>query len=152
MTHSITGDKESPDMRASSIPLGSAQPILSVSNVAEGVEHYRTVLGFFLEFAMHDESGAPYFANLWRGELSVFLVSREGLGPSSTLCNLRDPAAIDALYDDLVKAGANITEPPEHKPWGIYAMKVVDLDKNEFSFTCSSPAYDGTSEYEDLRG
>ena len=137
MTDNITGDTEIPE-RATSQTLSGAHPMLAVSDVDVAIEHYRTVLGFFVEWAHHDESGSARIANLWRGQLSIFLMGREGFGPSCVYCHLGDRVEVDALYTDLVEAGANITESPADRPWGLYEMRFVDLDNNEFRIACSS--------------
>lgn len=150
MTHTITGDVEIEQMRARRIPLGTANPRLLVSNVDEAIKHYRDVLGFYVEFALNDESGSAYLANMCRGGLAVFLVKYGEHGPSSTFSWLRDAKLLDALHEDLLQCGANIKDGPEHKPWGIYEMTVVDPYKNEFKFATNSPKV--TGDFDDLRG
>ena len=39
---------------------------------------------------------------------------------------------IDATYQELKTAGANIVEPLEKKPWGLWQFTVADLDGNLF--------------------
>ena len=137
MTEEITGDSEVPE-RATSHSLGQAHPMLAVSNVDTAIEYYRTMLGFFVEWAAHDESGSACMANLWRGKLSLFLMRSDRFGPSCVYCHLGGRAEVDALYQDLVDAGAKITESPADRPWGNYEMWFVDLDNNEFRVACSS--------------
>jgi uncharacterized glyoxalase superfamily protein PhnB len=35
---------------------------------------------------------------------------------------------LDALYKEWTRKGARILEPPSHRPWGMYEMRVQDLD------------------------
>lgn len=120
------------------MPLAGAHPMLAVSNVDAAIEHYRTILGFFVEWVLHDELGSSYIANLWRGKLSIFLMCRDEFGPSCIYCHLGNRAEVDDLYTDLADAGANITESPTDRSWGNYEMSFVDLDNNEFRVACSS--------------
>lgn len=134
-------DREIP-ARATSQPLSAAHPMLSVADVEASIDFYRSTLGFFLEWAGADESGRASIANLWRGELSLFLMSRSGFGPSCVYCHLDDETEVDELHRDLVEAGAEISEVPVHRSWGLYEMRINDLDGNQFRFACSSQRED----------
>lgn len=41
---------------------------------------------------------------------------------------------IDATYGELKSSGANIVDPLERKPWGLWQFTVEDLDGNLFHF------------------
>jgi uncharacterized glyoxalase superfamily protein PhnB len=43
---------------------------------------------------------------------------------------------VDATFNELKSAGANIVEPLEKKPWGLRQFTVDDLDGNRFYFYC----------------
>ena len=137
MADSVTGDAEIPE-RATSQRLSGAHPMLAVADVDATIEHYRAALGFFVEWALYEDSGAVGIANLWRGQLSLFLIRSSRFGPSCVYCHLGDRAEVDDIHQDLVEAGANVTEPPSVRPWGLYEMRFVDLDENEFRMACFS--------------
>ena len=47
---------------------------------------------------------------------------------------------IDATYNELKSAGANIVDPLEKKPWGLRQFTVEDIDGNRFYFTTTNQA------------
>ena len=128
----ITHDTEV-SARSKEPHVGRAHPLLSVSDLDAAIEHYRTVLGFFLEWARY-EGPSGGIANLWRGELSLFLRADSGSGSSCVYSHLADRSVVDALYQDLLQAGARVTQAPSERPWGTYELRVEDLDGNEFQF------------------
>jgi catechol 2,3-dioxygenase-like lactoylglutathione lyase family enzyme len=135
MNERITGDAEVP-ARAANCTMGQAHPMLAVADIDAAIEHYRSVLGFFLEWARYDEDGPGGIANLWRGELSLFVMTTEGFGPSRVYCHLASRRKVDELHADLVAHGAHIRSAPAPRAWGNYEMAFADLDGNEFRIAC----------------
>ena len=124
--------------RATSLPLSHAHPMLSVVDVDAALEYYRTALGFFVEWAQRDEEGSTTLANLWRGGLSLFLMHSDSFGPTRVYCHLSGRSELESLHADLVAAGATILDAPTERPWGLYEMRVADLDGNELDFACAA--------------
>ena len=135
----VYGEAEVPS-RATNLHLGHAHPILSVVEVDSAIDYYRTALGFFVEWAKRDETGSTTIANLWRGELSLFLIRSEIFGPSCVYCNLENRQDLESLHADFLAAGATVAEAPSDQPWGSYEMRVTDLDGNEITFACAGSA------------
>ena len=136
MTERINADSEA-NPRSIALPLNHAHPMLAVADIDAAIEHYREVLGFYLEWARYGEDSGG-IANLWRGSLAIHLMTNRRFGPSRVYCHLESRREVELLHDDLRAAAAKVTEAPADRPWGNYEMAVVDLDGNEFRFAASS--------------
>ena len=110
-------------------PIGHPVPELPVADVERAQQHYRDTLGF--------EIGWLYPCN------EIGSVSRADMGP--IFFRKRKPPFepaihwvyaedIDASYQELKSSGANIVDPLEKKPWGLWQFTVQDLDGNLFYF------------------
>jgi uncharacterized glyoxalase superfamily protein PhnB len=50
---------------------------------------------------------------------------------------------LDALHLEWMRNGAKIIEPPSLRPWGMYEMRVLDLDSH--TFRLSAPPKKGVT-------
>src|SRR5262249_8911185 len=114
------------------------RPILCVESVARSIEYYVNCLGFRLgwawstekqRFLHHFELEAPTFALVGRGPVQ-FMLSQQSQGAPGMWLHLDVHTAdqLDALYEEWAQKGARIVEPPCVRPWGMYEMRVQDLD------------------------
>jgi uncharacterized glyoxalase superfamily protein PhnB len=103
-------------------------PELPVVDVERSQKYYRDVLGFEIGWLYAGkEIGA-----VSRGEVAIFFRKRtEPFEPAVHWVFADD---VDAAYEELKSAGANIAEPLETKPWGLRQFTVRDLDGNLFYF------------------
>ncbi len=127
-------------------PFTFCTPIFSVSDLSASLVHYREVLGWTVEWQWSDEAqfegGAPTFACVRRGEVTLFLgQERQGSPGSWIFLNVATLADLEALHDELSAKGARIAEPPSDCPWGMREMLVQDLDGN--TLRIGAPAGEG---------
>jgi uncharacterized glyoxalase superfamily protein PhnB len=112
-------------------------PILCVNNVEKSLKYYKDILGFSIEWFWSEDKGfnkgTASFASVCRGDIGYFLAEQcqgnPGAWSSLFLENLDE---LEVLYQEYLKTGADIIEPPEDKPWGMREMLVQDLDGNKF--------------------
>jgi uncharacterized glyoxalase superfamily protein PhnB len=118
--------------------LFGCRPILCAESVARSIAYYLDCLGFHLGWAWSDveqrflEPGdpcSPSFALVGRGRVQLML-SQRSQGTSGVWLHLDVHRAeqVDALHDEWFRKGATILEPPSTRPWGMYEMRVQDLD------------------------
>ncbi len=130
----------------------ACRPILAVSNVATSIRYYRDVLGFKVGWAWSDDTSsflevddesAPSFALVGRGKIQVML-AETGQGTRGTWLHLDVKTAddIDDLFHEWSNSAANIIEAPSIRAWGMYEMRIQDLDQNVFRV--SSPLREAT--------
>ncbi len=102
-------------------------PELPLSNIAAGIEHYRDVLGFSINYAQ-DDLGVMY-----RDSVTLLLIPKterhKGIG--SCYVYVRDA---DALHAELRAQGANVQGEPVSHPWGLRDFSVLDLEGNQLTF------------------
>lgn len=122
--------------------LFDCRPILRVESVARSVAYYVGSLGFRLGWAWSDqdkrflqpgEETQATFALVGRGHVQ-FMLSRQCQGAPGMWLHLDVHTAeqLDALYEEWARSGAHIAEPPSLRPWGMYEMRVQDLDGHTF--------------------
>jgi uncharacterized glyoxalase superfamily protein PhnB len=120
--------------------LFGCRPVLCVDNVARSIACYVDVLGFRLgltwsekeqRFLSPGEACAPTFAILGLGLVQIML-SQQSQGAPGTWLHLDAHSAdyVDELYNEWTPKGAHILEPPSLRAWGMYEMRVQDLDKH----------------------
>jgi uncharacterized glyoxalase superfamily protein PhnB len=118
--------------------LFGCRPILCVENVARSIDYYVDVLGFRLGWSWSDgekrflhpeDEGVPTFALVGRGQVQ-FMLSQKCQGAPGMWLHLDVHTAeqVDALYEAWAQKGVRIVEPPSCRPWGMYEMRVQDLD------------------------
>ena len=118
--------------------LFDVRPILSVDNVTRSIHYYVGSLGFRLAWAWStteqrflqpgDEIEIG-FALVGRGPIQ-FMLSHQSQGAPGMWLHLDVDTAeqLDALHAEWQQNGARIVEPPFLRPWGMYEMRVEDLD------------------------
>ncbi len=119
-------------------PLAACRPILCVANVARSIAYYVESLGFRIGWRWSDteqrflepqEAGESTFALVCRGQVQ-FMLSQNSQGAAGVWLHLDVLTAeqIDSLHSEWLSGGAVIVEPPALRPWGMYEMRVRDLD------------------------
>lgn len=118
--------------------LFGCRPVLCVENVARSIAYYVERLGFRLGLAWSNqeqrflrpgEEGEPAFAILGRGQVQLMLSQKSQGAPGMWLhLDVHTPQQLDALYEEWVRTAARIIEPPSLRPWGMYELRVQDLD------------------------
>ena len=118
--------------------LFGCRPILCVDSVALSIQYYVDLLGFRLGLTWSDaerrflqpgESVAPTFALVGRGPVQFMLTQQCQGAPGMWLhLDVHTAEQLDALHEEWARKGARIVEPPSHCPWGLYEMRVRDLD------------------------
>ena len=115
-----------------------ASPVLGVRHVRQAAEYYRDVLGFSLDPVdgvfqpTEDEPGGVY-AIVKRGGVWIHFQIRRGNSPERKRNSLERDVYVyvddlDALYGDLQRRGAVITQPPCVTAYGLREMVVEDLN------------------------
>lgn len=119
-----------------SAKLSTASPVFVVEDVKRSVEHYRTVLGFRVEFTHGDPAS---YAGIERDNVTVHLQmardSKRKAGQSAIYVFVTD---VDALHRELKSRGANIVNAPRDYPYGMRDFDVQDLDGNSLCFGMES--------------
>lgn len=106
-------------------------PILRVADVAAAVEHYRTALGFDVAWVRDDGIASVGLDNL------LLLIADHNAPPQSWVyAHLGSRSELDALHRRYRTSGAKVVEPPSDRPWGLYEMRVEDIDGNVFRIAC----------------
>jgi predicted enzyme related to lactoylglutathione lyase len=108
--------------------MGQPVPELPVADVERAQQHYRDALGFAIGWL---EPGKEIGA-VSRDQAVIFFRRRET--PFEPAVHWVFAEDIDAWYRELQLSGANIVEPLEKKPWGLWQFTVADLDGNLFYF------------------
>jgi uncharacterized glyoxalase superfamily protein PhnB len=118
--------------------LFDCRPILCVDSVARSIAYYVDVLGFRLgwawsaaaqRFLKDGETLAINFALVGRGPVQLMLSEKsQGVAGMWLHLDVHSGAQLDALFEAWSTRGARIVEPPIVRPWGMYEMRVEDLD------------------------
>jgi uncharacterized glyoxalase superfamily protein PhnB len=104
-----------------------ATPILNVKNFAASIDYYVNKLGFEKKW---DWGDPPEFGCVARGKVEIFLCEG-GQGQSGTWMSIF-MEDVEELYQEYLKSGAIIRQPPTNYPWGVREMNVEDLDGHRF--------------------
>ncbi len=121
-----------------SMALKSIVPILFVRDVPTSANYFRDKLGFVIDFLYGEP---PFYGAVSRDEVCIHLrcvhqpnfaelAARE---VSLILASIEVPD-VQAMFKEFEKRGAEIAEPPSHKPWGGTDFHVRDPDGNVISF------------------
>jgi predicted enzyme related to lactoylglutathione lyase len=113
---------------ARKLPFAAPVPELPVADVEPAQQHYRDHLGFEIGWLEPDKS----IGAVTRDKATIFLRKRSAPFEPSIHWIYTDD--LDATHAELHSLGANITEPPALKPWGIRQFTLKDLDGNTFHF------------------
>jgi uncharacterized glyoxalase superfamily protein PhnB len=118
--------------------LFGCRPILRSEDVSASLKYYRDALGFTIGWRWSDETGSFLTGDV-DAEVGTALVGRDGVqlilvqraqgAPGMWLhLDVRSPEEIDELHSEWMLKGARILEGPRNRPWGMYEMRVTDLD------------------------
>lgn len=118
--------------------LFGCRPILRVESATRSIEYYVEVLGFRLGWAWSDsarrfltpaDKERPTFALVGRGQVQFMLAEKsQGAAGMWLHLDVHQAAQVDSLYEEWARKGARIAEPPSLRPWGMYEMRVQDVD------------------------
>lgn len=116
----------------------SVRPILCVDNVARSLDYYVSKLGFHAgwvwagseqRFLEPGDTAEPTFALVGLGLVQLMLSQRSQGAPGMWLhIDVHQASQVDSLNELWLRNGARIIEPPTVRPWGMYEMRVQDLD------------------------
>lgn len=136
--------------------LFGVRPILCVENVTRSIIYYVGTLGFRLgwvwsdekqAFLQHGEDGVPTFALVGRGQVQFMLSQKSQGSPGMWLhLDVEKPEQLDDLFREWTQRKARIIEPPSIRPWGMYEMRVQDLDGHVFRVSAPPPANPGQAQ------
>lgn len=124
------------------------RPILRVDNVNGSIAYYRDVLGFRVgwrwseevqRFLEPDETLAAHTAFVGMGSAQLMLVQHaQGQKGMWLHLDVETAEQVDRLHALWLQRGARIVEAPTNRPWGMYELRVEDLDQH--TFRVSAPA------------
>ncbi len=110
--------------------LSRIAPEIPASDLRRSIDFYEKVLGFRLAMQMPD--GA--YAIVERDAIAIHLFRADGDRPGTVGLHIFTPE-LDALRDELLTRGADLSQDIERKPWGNRDFRVVDPAGNEIKFT-----------------
>lgn len=106
--------------------LHHATPIFRVANLALSLDYYTRILGFSIPWQL------PYYAAVKRGTCTIMLCEGGQGNPGTWLWS---PCSdVDALYEELKAAGANILQGPTNFPWESREIQILDHDNHRLRF------------------
>jgi uncharacterized glyoxalase superfamily protein PhnB len=112
--------------------LCGAATLFVVKDVPASIAYYRDVLGFQAVFTY----GEPvFYGGVERGDVIIHFQAAHrtqrmaGQGAANVFVT-----EVDALYDELLARGAQITEPPGDRPYGMRDFDLDDPDGNHLTF------------------
>ena len=108
-------------------------PILNVRDVATSIRYYIERLGFTTSWEWGDP---PTFGAVRRDGLEVQFCY-DGQGCPGTWISIW-VSDVDELYEDLVRLGAEIRQPPTNFEWGVREVNVADPDGHRIRFGMST--------------
>lgn len=129
-------------MNNNSNGISGCRPVLRVDSVARSLVYYADLLGFHVgwvwsnveqRFLRPGDTAAPGFALVGRGNVQ-FMLSEKSQGAPGMWIHLDVDSAdnIDSLYAEWTRKGARVAEPPSIRAWGMYEMRIQDLDGHTF--------------------
>ena len=114
---------------------------LFVKSVGASLRYYSDFLAFrigwrwsdeqgrFLEDGEPDEAGT---AIVGRDRVQLIITQSLAARPAWVHLDVHMPEQLDQLFLERSDRGARIVEAPAVRPWGMYEMRVTDLDRNTF--------------------
>ncbi len=126
----------------------AVRPILCVRNVPRSIEYYVNALGFALGWAWNNdearflepgENAPAHFALVACNKVAQIMLCEQAQGQPGMWLHLDvDSAAnLDRMHARWRESGAHIVEPPTVRPWGMYEMRIKDLDGHVFRVSSS---------------
>ncbi len=111
--------------------LEAAVPILSVADLSAALDYYERVLGFHVEWKWGEP---PHLAGVCRDRVEVNLSQlTSGTKPTTSKVYFQ-MAGVDAYYNRVTTAGAEVAISLADRPYGMRDFRVVDPNGNELSF------------------
>jgi uncharacterized glyoxalase superfamily protein PhnB len=111
--------------------LWAAVPVLSVDDLVAALDYYRRVLGFGQNWIWGDP---PELASVCRDRIELNLAQRGKLGPAGASQVYLQLIGIDAIWDELTRAGATIETPIADRVYGMRDFSVRDESGNRIDF------------------
>jgi uncharacterized glyoxalase superfamily protein PhnB len=112
------------------VVLETAVPILSVDDLIAALEYYQRVLGFRVGW----QWGEPArLASVCRDRVELNL--SQGSGGTAFISKVYfQMSGVEAYYDQITVAGANVAEALAVRPYGMRDFRIIDPSGNELSF------------------
>lgn len=104
---------------------------IGVRDVAQAVAFYERAVGLEVLVLMGDP---PTFAMLGLGEVGLGLAKVTRPATAEFACCYFNVEGVEELHQRCVDAGASITAPLTHQPWGTYDFVLADPDGNQLAF------------------
>ncbi|MEN8159943.1 MAG: glyoxalase superfamily protein [Myxococcota bacterium] len=118
------------------MPLETTIPVISVDDLPGALEYYETVLGFTRDWVWGEP---PEAAGVYRDRIELQLAQRGKLGPAgSSHVSLRG-TGVDALFEELNAAGAEVRVPIADRPYGLRDFSIRDPSGNVLDFGPPGP-------------
>jgi len=104
---------------------------IGVRDVPESIGFYERAAGFEVVVTMGEP---PSFALIASGEVGLGLVESPLPPVADFVTCYVDVVGVEDLHRRCVDAGARITGPLTHQPWGNYDFVIADPDGNQIAF------------------
>jgi len=104
---------------------------VGVRNVGGSIAFYAQAAGFEV---VASSGEPPSFALLGRDDVGLGLVQSSAPLIVDFVCCYVDVAGVEDLHRRCVEAGARITSPLTHQPWGNYDFVIADPDGHQMAF------------------
>ena len=104
---------------------------LGVRSVPDAIDFYEKAVGFAVITTMGEP---PTFALIGNGEAGLGLGQVEQPAVADFACCYFNIEGVEELHRRCVEAGATITSPLTHQPWGNYDFVVADPDGHQIAF------------------
>jgi uncharacterized glyoxalase superfamily protein PhnB len=109
------------------VQLRRVMPEIPLTDVAAGIEHYRDVLGFEVNYHQSD------IGVMDRDGQRVLLIARTPAHSGIGSCMFY-VADADALHAELTARGASVQGEPVSQPWGLREFSILDPEGNRITF------------------
>jgi len=104
---------------------------VGVRDVVESIAFYRRAAGFEVHASIGEP---PSFALIARDDVGLGLVQTSAPPVTGFVCCYVDVEGVEDLHRRCVEAGATITSPLTHQPWGNHDFVIADPDGNQIAF------------------
>ena len=111
--------------------LWAAVPVLSVDDLAGALDYYQRVLGFQKGWTWGDPLE---LASVCRDRVELNLAQRGKLGPAGASQIYLQLIGIDAIWDEVTRAGATVKEPIADRVYGMRDFAIYDESGNVIDF------------------